>query len=636
MSARCVHSWPRLCVVLTAMLAGGAGALEAQLPPGIYMEPVPRRSGIRLPADAAFATAAGAPGLGIPATSTFFTTSLRAAREGVLRMLLIPALFSDSPDPAVPSAEMQRILFEGPTAQGTLTEYYRAASRGRFEVRGTVAPWVRTSISRLEAAGQREGHGWIGPRMAEYVAQAIHLADASINFGQFDNDGPDGIPNSGDDDGWVDGLTVRSTEVSGSCGGPGPWPHFGGAREGGQPIATRDLRPSGQPIRVQVYISDSVLDCTGLQPEGISVLAHEIGHLIGLPDLYRQVGGTERQDRAWTVGCFDLMAGGSWGCGTGPKVVGFGPPLLSPFMKWRLGWLEFDDVTHANRQEFVLTPSQTSTRALRIALSPGSLERFIVEYRPATGFDRALPAGGVLIYHHDAFPNERPVPAGFPRPFWYHLVEADGDNALRRNEEEGGNRGAASDVFARNGEVVTLGDATVPSTRDHLGGSSTVTFHSVRIDGGAARIVLSAGTGMQISGRTVPDTVSALRPLSGVLGFSGGLAPFSASIVAGQLPDGVNAALQGASIRVTGAPLELGTFAASWRIADATGRTIADAIRLTVTDPSLPLTQLMSSLAGQSTLDDRTRTYLDRANNRNGRYDVGDLRAYLVRTRQLR
>jgi hypothetical protein len=44
----------------------------------------------------------------------------------------------------------------------------------------------------------------------------------------------------------------------------------------------------------------------------------------------------------------------------------------------------------------------------------------------------------------------------------------------------------------------------------------------------------------------------------------------------------------------------------------------------------------MRSLAGQSTLDDPTRAYLDRANNKNGRFDVGDLRAYLVRTRQLR
>jgi M6 family metalloprotease-like protein len=606
------------------------------VPPGVYIEPVPRRSGIRLPADAAQLASAGAPALGIPATASFFTTSQRAAREGVLSMLLIPALFSDSPDPAVTTAEMQRILFAGPTAQGTLTEFYRAASRGRFEVRGTVAPWVRTTVSRLEAAGQREGHGWIGPRMAEYVAQAIHLADASIDFRQFDNNGPDGIPNSGDDDGWVDGLTVRSTEVSGSCGGPGPWPHFGAAREGGQPIVTQDLRPSGQPIRVQVYISDSVLDCTGTQPEGISVLAHEIGHLIGLPDLYRLVGGTEREDRAWTVGCFDLMAGGSWGCGRGPKVVGFGPTLLSPFMKWRLGWIEFEDVSIADRREFVLEPSQNATKALRVALSPGSLEQFIVEYRPATGFDRWLPAGGVLVYHHDAFTNERPVPASQPRPFWYHLVEADGDNALRKNEEEGGNRGAATDVFARNGDVATIGDATIPSTRDHLGGSSTVTFHSIRIDGGVARVVLSAGSGMQIASRAVPDTVNVLMPLSGVLSLSGGVSPFTATMVAGKLPDGITATVQGASLRVAGAPLELGTFAASWIIADAAGLTIADAIRMTVADLPLPLEQLMGSLAGPSTLDDRTRTYLDRANNQNGRYDVGDLRAYLVRTRQLR
>ena len=29
------------------------------------------------------------------------------------------------------------------------------------------------------------------------------LDDGSVDWGQFDNDGPDGIPNSGDDDGFV-------------------------------------------------------------------------------------------------------------------------------------------------------------------------------------------------------------------------------------------------------------------------------------------------------------------------------------------------------------------------------------------------------------------------------------------------
>ena len=34
------------------------------------------------------------------------------------------------------------------------------------------------------------------------------LDDGTIDWGQFDNDGPDGIPNSGDDDGFVDVLAV--------------------------------------------------------------------------------------------------------------------------------------------------------------------------------------------------------------------------------------------------------------------------------------------------------------------------------------------------------------------------------------------------------------------------------------------
>ncbi|NIQ55069.1 MAG: hypothetical protein GWN71_10720, partial [Gammaproteobacteria bacterium] len=61
-------------------------------------------------------------------------------------------------------------------------------------------------MTLLDAAGDENGHGLVGPRMRDYVTAAIRQADATIDFGQYDNDGPDGIPNSGDDDGYVDGL----------------------------------------------------------------------------------------------------------------------------------------------------------------------------------------------------------------------------------------------------------------------------------------------------------------------------------------------------------------------------------------------------------------------------------------------
>jgi M6 family metalloprotease-like protein len=608
----------------------------AQVPDGIYIEPAARAAGVRLPVDVLRTLPAGAPQLGIPDAASFLAGTARSVREGQLRLLVIPALFSDSEEPVVAGDELQRLLFDGPSAQGTIGQFYREASQGRFDVQGTVLPWVRTDVTILEAAGVQEGHGWIGPRMRDYVGDAIRQADATLDFGQFDNDGPDGVPNSGDDNGYIDGLVILSSEVAGSCGGPAPWPHFGGASLGGQYVEVDDLSPAGQRLRVQVYIADSAVDCAGTEPKGIEVLAHETGHLIGLPDLYAAALGVEREQRAWTVGCFDLMAGGAWGCGTGPKVVRFGPTFLSPLMKWQLGWIDWVDVEVADNEEFVLTPSQTSPTALRIRLAPNSLEYFIIEYRPADSFDAALPGSGVLIYHHDTFPIIRPVSPGEPRAFRYHLVEADGDNGLRRAELQGGNRGVAGDIFARNGAVDSIDNTSTPSTREHAGGASTLTIHSVLVDGDNARVRLSVGTGMQITDRQLPDSVPALAQVTGSVAVSGGVAPYTATLVAGGLPHGVTASFNGGQINVNGQPRWVGYFAASYAIEDANGQVVTETIGLRVHDMQIDEGLLVRSLNGSPGIDQQTRDYLDSSANGNGRFDVGDLRAYLLRTGRLR
>jgi len=611
----------------------------AQLPSGIYPEPIPRAPGVRLPAQAATALAVGSPALGIPDARSFFARqSAVTRREGEFPLIVILAGFADSEDPPVAPDELQRLIFDGPSPRGTLTEYYDEVSRGRLRVTGTVTPWLRTSVPIVEAAGEQAGHGWIGPRMREYVAEAIRLADAHVDFGAFDNDGPDGVPNSGDDDGRVDGVAIKYGEISGSCGGPAPWPHFGAALTAeAEAVETEDRSPAGQPIRVGAYIADSAMECTGTEPDGIQVLAHEFGHLIGLPDLYRLYDGNERENRAWTVGCFDLMAAGAWGCGTGPQIPHFGPTHLSPFMKWRLGWLDFIDVEHAEGQEFVLEPGQTSATALRVRLAPNSLEWFIVEYRPRTGFDQPLPASGVLIYHYDALEGLRPVPGDLPLAFGYHLVEADANDGLRRSEITGGNRGEAGDVFARDGEEATIGDASNPSTRDHLGAPSTVTVHSIRVDGGVARITLSAGTGFHVAARELPERIFALDTVDARIRVADGAPPFTTTNVAGALPEGLSAAIVDDALRITGRPRQAGTFVTSYLIRDALGNELGESVRLDIEDVVLPPPLLIEGIANTGdALDPSTRAYLDRSGNHNGQYDIGDLRAYLVRTRQVR
>lgn len=606
-----------------------------------YFELVPRRGGVAPPAEAWERSRAAAEALGIPTFEAFVHGTAHAAldRTGHLPVLVIPTLFADSPEPDVPPEHLQQVLFDGPSPSGTVSDFYQEASGGVYDVSGTVVPWVRTSITLEEAAGERDGHGFVGPRIRDHVLEALALVDPEIDFGEFDNDGPDGVPNSGDDNGFVDAVVLKFIEVAGSCGGPGPWPHFGPAIDDeGIAYTTDDTQPDGSEIFIPGYIIESAVECSGDPLQSIGVMAHELGHAIGLPDLYRAAEGIGRTERHWVVGCFDLMAAGAWGCGSGPIANAFGPSGLSPLMKQRLGWLTFEEITSADEEEFVLEPVQTSGRALRIPLAPGSQEAFIIEYRPRTGFDEWLPDAGVLVYHHDTFSRrhrERPVPEGLPPAYGYHLVEADGDDALRRTEPNGGDRGVAEDVFAADGGPVRIDDSTDPSTRDHLGGTSTLTIHSIRVEGGVARVVLSVGSGFHVASRSVPATVEAVAEYTARLELAQGTAPYDVALAAGALPDGLEVRGGDAAVTIAGSPLEVGRFRASLVITDAEGRRIGEAVRVVVTDANLDPDDVAAALAGapHTSLVAAHRRYLDLSGNRNGEFDVGDMRAFLLRTR---
>jgi len=621
----------RRAALLSVLLCAVAAPAAAQ-----YAEPFPRRPGVSPPPVSLSRLDAEAARLGFPGPG-HLPAPARVERKGTRGMIVIPALFADSPEPFATAGDIQASLFDGPSPRGTVGDFYSDESGGLFTIHGEVAPWVRTSVTLVEAAGT---DGTFGDRLRDYIREAITLADDSVDFGLFDNDGADGIPNSGDDDGTVDGISIQYLEVAGSCGGPGIWPHLSGLfDESGQPFATNDKRPDGSPIVIQVYIADSAVDCEGTHIQGPEVMAHEIGHLIGLPDYYRQAEGLQPWQRHWAVGCFDTMGAGSWGCGSGPKIANFGPTGFSAFSRWAMGWATLDRVGSVTDQEFTLDPLQGSFRALEVPLTEDGAETFIVEYRPQVGYDRDLPAGGVLVYHYDLRASrDRWIPPGLPPAYSYQLVEADGDDALLKVEALGGNRGVATDVFARDGAVDSITDATYPSTRDHLGRPTRVRFHEIRVDNGVAHIHLSTTEGFAVTQRAAAARVGGGRGFGMTSTVEGGTLPLELSEVPGaELPTGLSAGVTGAQVYLTGTLLEPGPFHASIRIRDATGQELLEHWSAIVVDPSIDELALVGALAGGAGgLTSDESTYLDNAGNRNGRLDVGDVRATLLRRGILR
>ncbi len=414
----------------------------------------------------------------------------RAAVTGELPVVVIQALFSDSQDPAITHDDVSQVLFDGPYENGTITEYYTEVSGGRFTVAGQVLPWVRTSLTMAQTVGSSFGLGG-DAQTGTYLLEALQLVDPTVDFAQFDSDGPDGMPNSGDDDGVVDAVAFQFLEVSASCGGPAIWPHRAGISfwTEGTPYTTDDLGDSGEPIVVDDYVTQSTVNCAATEIHSPSTFAHELGHVLGLPDLYDRSQGILPEERRWVVGCWSLMAAGTWGCGTMNVTPWVRPTHMGPWEKSELGWLTTEEIVGAVQgQEFTLQPVQTSGHVLRVPIN--DTEYFLVEYREKSSFDVDLPVAGVLIYHVDTeIPGNQPNPDG-PQIYRVALEEADGNAALARTFLEGGNRGEPGDAFAAT-QPARFSGSTIPSTRSNAGVASGITFYSIAVEDGVARLTIS-------------------------------------------------------------------------------------------------------------------------------------------------
>jgi len=552
--------------------------------------------------------------------------------SGVFPIIVILALFSDSGTPVFTAEDIQRTLFDGPAPSGTITDFYRDASGGLLSVSGVTSPWIRTSITIAEVVGTSAG---LGPdsRVGEYLAEALSLADPDIDFGQFDNDGPDGIPNSGDDDGVVDAVTFEFNEVSGSCGGPAIWPHRAGLEFWlGEPYATGELRPDGTPVVVNGYIIQGTTDCSGTVLQTANVISHEFGHVLGLPDIYHPIDGIEPENRRWVLGCWALMAAGSWGCDdSSARAAAYGPIHFSPWSKNRLGWIDWIDVDDALDQELILGGAQTSRNALRIPMDEVGREFLVVEFRPRVGFDGFLPVSGVLVYHWDVSGEMRPD-FGSQVPYVFSLVEADGRRDLLITKIRGGNRGEASDAWGVDGRVGPINSLSLPSTRRNESNlASTVTIHSIEVEGENARVRLTTVatptllTLGELPAPTLFGTYEARARMAG------GALPYSAMLDDGVPTKGLGVAFDGDHLVVTGVPAETGPVQLRLTVTDGLAgqaEVVFDLVigPFVVSDERLVQPFLLS---GETPLNDAERNHLDAVGNGNGMFDIGDARAYL-------
>jgi M6 family metalloprotease-like protein len=328
-------------------------------------------------------------------------------------------------------------------------------------VNGTVADWHKLPQNDTFYEGPdfmhqgkpRKCNGTCtGAKLGDLIQHVLDTADGTVDFRQFDNDGPDNKPNSGDDDGFVDFVAFVHPEIGGECSGADNrniWSHrWQYSAWKTQPYETADVGQGGSKIRIDDYVIMPGLNCVDSSMIHIGVFAHEFGHAFGLPDLYDT---NPDNGVSQGIGNWCLMASGSWGGdGQSPQR----PSHMSAWAKSFLGWIQpkLVDKTTGDLTSFQLKATQDDkTAALKVPISAN--QYYLIEYRPKKGFDSNLPFGGVLIWKV----NDTVVNAGLASNTvnadannkGVDLTEADGTNDLDRasNAVPPGNRGDAGDPY---------------------------------------------------------------------------------------------------------------------------------------------------------------------------------------------
>ena len=290
--------------------------------------------------------------------------------------------YSDVSDTYFSATDYQNLLFDQNSA-GTMTEYYSEISYGNFLLDGETRGWYQSSFTQSDAVNQ----------VKSYVSNIAALADADFNYGLYDNDGPDNIPNSGDDDGFVDGLVV----VYPGCldGDNNLWAHQSSL--GSSQYITNDLAPNGQNIIVDTYMVCPELSAGQGQTCNTDLIfqmgtfAHEFGHVLGLPDLYDRDSNDGDSEG---IGEWCLMASANWLGNNGDT-----PAHMSAWCKIEMGWIA---PTIASSYETGIPIAQLATSPTAIKIWEDdyrSSRYFLIENRQKTGFDTGLNGEGLLIYH---------------------------------------------------------------------------------------------------------------------------------------------------------------------------------------------------------------------------------------------
>ena len=305
-------------------------------------------------------------------------SSSRAPHTGQLNNIVIFIKFSDSPEFSTSFSYYQQIF--NAAADNSMKRYFQAASYNQLSVDSFFYPAPNGNVvlsytdtyprSYFQPQSASNPNGYNGDiertqREQQMLARAVNAVSSQI---------PATLNIDGDNDGSVDNVCFIIQ------GQPGEWadllwPHMWA-------LYTVDARINAK----LVWDFNFQLE-TSLNNSGASVLAHEMFHSLGAPDLYRYYNDTIEP-----VGRWDLMS------------YNLNPPQhMSAWMKYNYGDWIANVPTITTSGTYTLHPvASSSTNNIYRINSWKDDEYYVLEYRKSDGtYDGNLQGTGLLVYRLD-------------------------------------------------------------------------------------------------------------------------------------------------------------------------------------------------------------------------------------------
>ena len=264
---------------------------------------------------------------------------------------------------------------------GSAKEYFDDQFNGMYEFSFDVTDIVTVSKSRSYYGGNTSTGDDSNPH--KMVIEACKLADASVDFKKYDQDG----------DNVVDNVFVFFAGLDEAAGATEDhiWSHswyiYSGARENLILDGVRiDRYACSSELSGNVYVNPPMTK--------IGTFCHEYSHTLGLPDFY----DTDYNQGGYAAGLWrntSLMDGGNYNNSSAT------PPYFNAIEREILGLADPVVITEAS--DFELPPINQGTY-YRINTSTED-EYFLIEYRDGKGWDKYIGGQGVMIYHVDKSKN---------------------------------------------------------------------------------------------------------------------------------------------------------------------------------------------------------------------------------------